>query len=100
MKLAVVVRHALLFLAAGTLTTAQWTDWSGISPVYTSSGAITGHAAPNRADVLEYLGIPYATPPVGQLRFAPPLPYVPSPYQTFNASTYVSINQSYTATGS
>ena len=49
--------------------------------VYTSNGPITGHAAPNVSDVIEYLGIPYAKPPIGNLRFAPPQPLTStSPY--------------------
>ncbi|KAK0666755.1 putative lipase [Cercophora samala] len=40
--------------------------------VKTSSGLITGHTSPNTSCVLEFLGIPYAKPPVGDLRFAPP----------------------------
>ena len=96
MKLAVIARHVWLLLpllaANPTLATAQWTEWSGSAPVNTSSGAITGHAATNKTDVLEYLGIPYAQPPVGQLRFAPPQPY--TSFQPFNASSYVSINPS------
>ena len=55
--------------------------------VQTSSGAITGHAARNRTEVSEYLGIPYAQPPTGALRFAAPQTY--NSTQAFNASTYV-----------
>lgn len=40
--------------------------------VDTSNGPITGHLADNSQCVVEYLGIPYAKPPVGDLRFAPP----------------------------
>ncbi|KAJ5537231.1 Carboxylesterase type B [Penicillium frequentans] len=40
--------------------------------VKTSSGLIIGHAGPQFPDVSEYLGIPYASPPMGQLRFAAP----------------------------
>ncbi|KAL2172748.1 hypothetical protein VTG60DRAFT_2567 [Thermothelomyces hinnuleus] len=42
--------------------------------VPTSNGAVTGHIAPGTSCVLEYLGIPYAKPPVGELRFAAPQP--------------------------
>ena len=45
------------------------------STVQTSSGPITGHVAKNRPDVSEYLGIPYAEPPTGDLRFAAPESY-------------------------
>ena len=91
MKIAV-ARNAWLLLpllaANTTLATAQWTEWIGSTSVNTSSGVITGHAAANKTDVLEYLGIPYAQPPVGQLRFAPPQSY--TSFQPFNASSYVS----------
>ncbi|KAF7117305.1 hypothetical protein CNMCM5793_006054 [Aspergillus hiratsukae] len=42
--------------------------------VQTSSGLIEGHAA-SRPGVSEYLGIPYAVSPTGDLRFAPPVQY-------------------------
>lgn len=42
--------------------------------VSTSNGAVTGHIAPGTSCVIEYLGIPYAKPPVGELRFAAPQP--------------------------
>ncbi|KAK3696624.1 hypothetical protein LTR37_017877 [Vermiconidia calcicola] len=38
----------------------------------TSDGEIIGHLAKNRSSVLEFLGIPYAQPPTGNLRFAAP----------------------------
>ena len=94
MKVSIAAHRSWLFmqlLATNiTFTTAQWADWSASTPVVTSSGAITGHAARNNSDVLEYLGIPYAQPPVGQLRFAPPQPY--TSMQPFDASSYVSFN--------
>jgi carboxylesterase type B len=40
--------------------------------VSTSNGPVIGHAASNSDCVVEYLGIPFAQPPVGDLRFAPP----------------------------
>lgn len=54
--------------------------------VNTTSGIIRGHAAANRTEVSEYLGIPFAQPPVGDLRFAAPEPYRSS--QAFDASSY------------
>lgn len=48
-------------------------DKSDFSTVHTSNGPIRGHQAETLTCVLEYLGIPYAKPPVGHLRFAPPL---------------------------
>lgn len=44
-------------------------------PINTTSGLVSGHAAPNASTVSEYLGIPYAVPPLGELRFAPPVRY-------------------------
>jgi hypothetical protein len=43
--------------------------------VQTTSGFVFGHAAKTATDVSEYLGIPFAQPPVGDLRFAAPQPY-------------------------
>lgn len=50
-------------------------QYSCAQTIKTSNGAITGHASKNASSVCEYLGIPYAQPPVGDLRFAPPLKY-------------------------
>lgn len=55
-------------------------------PIWTSSGRIRGHAAPNETTVSEYLGIPFAKPPVGDLRFAPPQAYTST--RDINASSY------------
>ncbi|KAK4042023.1 cholinesterase [Parachaetomium inaequale] len=53
--------------------------------VPTSNGAVTGHIATETSCVLEYLGIPYAKPPVGELRFAAPQPIDrQSPYTAAN----------------
>ena len=54
--------------------------------VNTTSGIIHGHAAANRTEVSEYLGIPFAQPPLGGLRFAAPKPYLSSAH--FNASSF------------
>jgi hypothetical protein len=49
--------------------------WTVGQAVNTSSGTIVGHPATNRTSVSEYLGIPFAQPPVGNLRFAAPVPF-------------------------
>ncbi|CAN8104167.1 unnamed protein product [Discula destructiva] len=46
--------------------------------VNTSSGLVSGHASTSYSEVSEYLGIPFAQPPVGDLRFAAPLKYTGS----------------------
>jgi cholinesterase len=49
--------------------------WNIGQEVNTSSGNVIGHASSWQTEVSEYLGIRYAQPPVGPLRFAPPRPY-------------------------
>lgn len=56
--------------------------------VSTTSGLIIGHAAPNRPEVSEFLGIRYAEAPVGNLRFAPPTRYHAPPGTVYNASNW------------
>ena len=72
------------------------TRWMAISnkphhnhQVKTSNGIIIGHAAPNASQVVEYLGIPYAQPPIGDLRFAAPIAYKGNATSIFNASEFV-----------
>jgi hypothetical protein len=50
-------------------------QWAPGQPVKTTSGTVTGRAASLRKDVSEYVGIPYAKPPVGDLRWAAPVKY-------------------------
>jgi cholinesterase len=55
---------------------AAVSSWKIGQEAKTTSGSIQGHASTYQPQVSEYLGIPYALPPVGQLRFAAPKPYV------------------------
>ncbi|KAF3059049.1 alpha/beta-hydrolase [Trichoderma afarasin] len=55
-----------------TSSTASSCNTRQFLTVSTSNGPITGHQASNSACVIEYLGIPFAQPPVGNLRFAAP----------------------------
>ena len=71
------VTCAVLF--ASKLTRADL-DEGQLSPVVqTESGAVVGkiETLPHGKSVHEYLGIPYAEPPVGELRFAAPIPAKP-----------------------
>ncbi|KAL9638226.1 MAG: hypothetical protein Q9164_001703, partial [Protoblastenia rupestris] len=75
---------ASLLSIASSFVTAQSDVGATVQTL--SNGAITGHPAPNKTAVSEYLGIPYAQPPLGNLRFAAPQPYNSS--EDFDASSY------------
>ena len=45
----------------------------------TSHGEILGVASPYDPDITVYRGVPYAAPPVDELRWQPPQPPIPSP---------------------
>jgi cholinesterase len=47
-------------------------QWSIGQSVKTTNGEIKGHSSTWKPDVSEYLGIPYAQPPIGDLRWAAP----------------------------
>ncbi|KAF7340541.1 Carboxylic ester hydrolase [Mycena sanguinolenta] len=70
---------ALLALTLPPVPTA-----TGIS---TSSGDVLGHPASARPAVTEFLGIPFARPPIGNLRFAPPVEFENSG-GVINATTF------------
>lgn len=80
------------------------TRWMSVSPrsrgspdpghshfIQTSNGAIIGHKATSAPQVIEYLGIPYAKPPIGDLRFAAPVKFKGDAKSTLEASEYVSL---------
>ena len=91
MKISILVGAGLLIsrvtsVAVPTFETRQ-SNWTIGQTVHTESGPVVGHAAPNASTVSEYLGTPFAQPPVGILRFAPPLPYLGK--DTVDASAFV-----------
>src|ERR1700742_4833029 len=64
---------SLQITCLASLVAAQ--TWSTGQVVKTSSGSIKGHASAWKSSVSEYLGVPFAEPPVGSLRFMAPKPY-------------------------
>lgn len=60
----------------------------GTCVVKTVNGLVVGHRASHRSEVSEFLGIPYAKPPVDLLRFAAPQKYTTK--GRFVASKFVS----------
>lgn len=62
-------------------------NWTVGQTVLTSSGPVNGHPASNATEVSEYLAIPYAQPPVGDLRWAAPQAYSGS--QVINGTNFV-----------
>jgi para-nitrobenzyl esterase len=81
-------RRALIFLACASLAVAGVHTaalpkgraaalLSADTPVTVTGGQIRGIAAANAADVVVFRGIPYAAPPIGDLRWKPPAPAVP-----------------------
>jgi cholinesterase len=67
---------------------AQTKAQTTVPTVNTSSGPVEGHIALNTTNVSEYLGIPFAKPPLGDLRFAPPEAY--NGTSTINGTNFVS----------
>lgn len=69
----------MLQLVASILTSQLLPFTYAVTPcaltVETKNGPIQGHLAENRSEVTEFLGIPFAQPPVGDLRFAAPKAY-------------------------
>ncbi|KAE8140303.1 Alpha/Beta hydrolase protein [Aspergillus pseudotamarii] len=77
-----------LFATAWSLLGTSNADWIVGQSVPTTSGLVIGHAAADASEVSEYVGIPYAQPPLGNLRFQPPVAYHGD--GTINATSFVS----------
>ena len=78
----------LVIASADLFVTASWVrgigarGWTVGQTVSTTSGPVTGHAAANQGQVSEYLGIPFAQAPIGDLRWEAPV--------VFNGTTEIS----------
>ncbi|OLN86960.1 Cholinesterase 3 [Colletotrichum chlorophyti] len=75
-----------ILVATCSLIAATPTLWTVGQSVETTSGIVQGHAASSAVQVSEYLGIPYAQPPIGVLRFQPPTRFAGS--GTINGSAF------------
>jgi cholinesterase len=64
------------------------TAWKIGQIVETASGSVEGHPSTLHPEVSEYLGIPYAKPPIGDLRFAAPRKFEPKGTNTIKAAQY------------
>lgn len=72
------LRFAILLGATAAAPTAEEENvWQAGNPVETTSGNVVGHNAkwPENSGVSEYLGIPFAEPPVGPLRWKKPVAF-------------------------
>ena len=64
----------LAFAAGGTVSAGAQTVLDPDVPVLVTGGAVRGAVSAHDAAVVAFRGIPYAAPPVGELRWRPPQP--------------------------
>ncbi|TVY46800.1 Cholinesterase [Lachnellula occidentalis] len=75
MKATIVLPLAAAVLACSASLQDRAGIWFTGQAVNTTSGLVSGHGATNQSGVSEYLGIPFAQPPIGDLRFAAPVEF-------------------------
>jgi cholinesterase len=61
-----------IFALIGVASLAQAQTWQVGQSVQTQTGKVIGKASSWKNQVSEYLGVPFAKPPVGDLRWAAP----------------------------
>jgi Carboxylesterase family len=83
------MRYTLLAALFSAVSVNGQSVWSIGQAVKTTSGSIVGQASSWKKEVSEYLGVPFAAPPVGPLRWAAPQPFK-GDGKTIQATKYVS----------
>ena len=93
MKLSIVSQLGLVIALVAASPNHVGEEFAVGQRVHTSSGVLGGKAASDRTAVSAYFGIPFAQPPVGDLRFAAPRPYIYSGF--INATSFVRHHPAY-----
>jgi carboxylesterase type B len=83
------MRHSLFTLVFGVGVAHAQTAWKVGNEVKTTSGTLIGQASKWQPQVSEYLGVPFAKAPEGELRWAAPQAITDSS-KVINATKYVS----------
>jgi len=71
---------------------ARSNHWTVGQAINTTSGLVIGHPSRLLSNVSEYLGIRYANPAVGRLRFSAPTPFKGNGF-VYVASNFVSVHR-------
>jgi cholinesterase len=82
------MRHSLLTIVASFGLANGQAEWKVGNAVKTTSGTVIGQASKWQPQVSEYLGIPFAKAPEGDLRWAAPQSITDSS-KVINATRYV-----------
>jgi carboxylesterase type B len=78
----------LSVIAASLGVASAQSEWKIGQGVKTTSGTIVGQASSWKKEVSEYLGVPFAQPPIAALRWQAPMP-LDQPSVVINATRYV-----------
>ena len=75
-RAAACVAAVLVLWAGGAGSSAAQTVLDPAAPVMVTGGSIRGAVSAGNADIVAFKGIPFAAPPVGELRWRPPEPVI------------------------
>ena len=78
-----------ILLVIGVASLGQSQTWQIGQSVQTHTGKVIGKASSWKSQVSEYLGVPFAKPPVGDLRWAAPQALAKDSSKIIQATKYV-----------